>query len=269
MNFTSPGVAVGINRGDGSVSAWFADRVGNQTVLVLDAGTYRLSGVISESSGQPISAVSVDVVSGTGTGLRGVSRTDGTFVLYGVAGNIRLRASLDGFVPVDRELLVNEDGQTNAFAMTPIDAPEDISGAWTMTLMPSPGCRPGLPDVAKGRTYQVEFIQQGTGLKVKTSSPTLKVLNPDENHGTIFGTHLHFFFAGDTDYGDWSSTDLVDRLSPSETLGFDGTVTGAANGPEIRATLDGDIVYWLEPAPTPWSPAWYCRAHDHVITLRR
>ena len=153
--------------------------------------------------------------------------------------------------------------------MTPIDAPEDISGAWTMTLMPSPGCRPGLPDVAKGRTYQVEFIQQGTGLKVKTSSPTLKVLNPDENHGTIFGTHLHFFFAGDTDYGDWSSTDLVDRLSPSETLGFDGTVTGAANGPEIRATLDGDIVYWLEPAPTPWSPAWYCRAHDHVITLRR
>jgi hypothetical protein len=60
-------------------------------------------------------------------------------------------------------------------------------------------------------------------------------------------------------------------LSPTETFGFDGTVNGTVSGPEIRATMNGDLVYMNAslPATAPWKPTWYCRATDHVVTLRR
>jgi hypothetical protein len=269
--FTGPAVAQGANRGETNVGAYFGGKVGLLHVLVLDAGTFKLTGVVSGSSGGGIPDVAVDVVSGTGAGLHSITNGGGEYVLYGVAGEIRLRASAEGFATQVRDLVVTSDAASDAFALTPIDRPTDISGFWTMTLAPSPSCREGLPEIARGRAYQVEFIQEGIGLKVKTSSPTLQVYNPDENKGTILGSHLRFTFFGDTDYGDWSSTDLIDHLSPTETLGFDGTVNGTVRGSEIGATMNGDLVYMNAslPATTLWGPTWYCRATDHVVTLRR
>ena len=68
------------------------------------------------------------------------------------------------------------------------------------------------------------------------------------------------------DYGEWSSPDLYDHLSATETFGFDGSVDGTVTGSEIRGTMNGDLVYWN--APT-YGPAWYCRATNHVVILRR
>jgi hypothetical protein len=271
--FTGPAVAQGANRGETNVGAYIGGKVGLLHVLVLDAGTFKLTGVVSESIGGGIPEVAVDVMSGTGAGLHSTTNGRGEYALYGVAGEVRLRASAEGFVTQIRDLVVTSDAASDAFALTPIDRPADISGLWTMTLEPSRSCRDGLPAIATGRTYQVEFIQDGIRLKVRTTSPTLQVYNPDANGngGSILGSHVRFTFVGDTDYGDWSSTDLIDHLSPTETFGFDGTVNGTVSGSEIRATMNGDLVYMNVSLPTtsPWAPTWYCRAADHVVTLRR
>ena len=266
--FTAPGVALGTRPGEGIVGASLGGRPASMRVFVLEAGTFKLTGVVSETHGQTLPGVSIDVIGGTGRGLHTTTDMNGRYTLYGVAGRVQLRASADGLAAVTREVEVLSDSESDAFVRISIDAPGDISGPWTMTLSPAVNCPAGLPEIATGRTYEVRFSQTGTHLKVATSSPTLEVRNPDENYGTIFGSSLRFFFIGDTEYGGWSSADLIDHLSATERLEFDGTVVGTVTGPEIRARMDGDLVFWDEHSRG-WSPSWYCRNANHLVTLRR
>ena len=112
------------------------------------------------------------------------------------------------------------------------------------------------------------MVQQGTGLRLTISSPTLEVLPVGED-GTVFDRHIAFGFTGDTGYEGWSSTYLQDHLGPTESLGFDGSVDGAVTDAEIRATMDGDMEYWDSAAPAKFGPNAICRAHDHSVVLRR
>jgi hypothetical protein len=266
IHFTSPGVALGANRGEVNIAARVDGKVAYFHVLVLESGTFKLGGVVSEPGGGSLEGVTVEVLSGTGRGLQARTDGQGRYALYGVAGLVRLHASADGFTPQDHDVVVTSNDAMDSFALTTVERPADVSGVWTMTVEPSPSCRAGLPDIAHGRTYQVQLIQQGTRLQVRTSSPTLQVFNPDGDYGTIFGSHVRLHFVGDTDYGDWSTPDLYDHLSPTEKFGFDGSVDGTVTGSEIRGTMNGDLVYWN--APT-YGPAWYCRATDHGVILRR
>ena len=264
IHFIGPGIAAPAQRGEALVVA-NAGAIGRLTVLVLEPGTFKLSGPVSEAGVGALYGATVEVLSGIGQGLQATSDSHG-YALFGVSGPVRLRASADGFAPLVHDVVVTGNDATQAFDLTPVDASAHISGIWTMTVSPAPGCRPGLPDIARGRTYQVQLIQSGTRLQVKFSSPTLRQHNPDEHSGTVLGSYVRLFIVGDTDYGEWSTPDLYDQLSPTETFGFDGTVQGTVNGTEIRATMNGDLVYWNGPT---YGPAWYCRATNHVVILRR
>ena len=79
---------------------------------------------------------------------------------------------------------------------------------------------------------------------------------------------MTLYFVGDTNYGDWSTGDIIDRLSPTEMMQFNGTLEGDLNGSTITATMLGDIVYWDSSRPS-FAPNWYCRAKDHVVVLRK
>lgn len=265
IHFTSPGIAGTARRGDANIVANASGMRATLNVLVLEPGTFKLSGPVSEAGVGALYGATVEVLSGIGQGLQATSDSHG-YALYGVSGAVRLRASADGFAPQVHDVVVTGNDATQPFDLTPVDASAHISGIWTMTVSPAPGCRPGLPDIARGRTYQVQLIQSGTRLQVKFSSPTLRQYNPDEHSGTVLGSYVRLFIVGDTDYGEWSTPDLYDQLSPTETFGFDGTVQGTVNGTEIRATMNGDLVYWN--APT-YGPAWYCRATNHGVILRR
>jgi hypothetical protein len=265
IHFTGPGIAAPAQRGEANIGANASGKIARLNVLVLEPGTFKLSGPVSEAGVGALFGATVEVLSGIGQGLHATSDSNG-YALYGVSGPVRLRASADGFAPLVHDVVVTDNGATESFVLTPTDATSDVSGVWTMTVSPSPACRAGLPDIARGRTYQVEFIQHATRLQVKISSPTLQLLNPDEHSGTILGSRVRIQFVGDTDYGEWSTPDLYDHLSATETFGFDGSVDGTVTGSEIRATMNGDLVYWN--APT-YGPAWYCRATNHVVILRR
>jgi hypothetical protein len=157
--------------------------------------------------------------------------------------------------------------------MPPIDTPADVSGGWTMTIGPSPSCRAGLPEIARGRSYHLDFRQQGTGLQITLSAPTLKVNNPHLHAGIVLGSRIRLVVFGDTGdfsrtYVDWSAPDIVDHLGPTELFGFDGVVNARVAGSLIHATLSGDLVYHNSQTDRN-EPTWYCRAQDHQITLRR
>lgn len=264
IHFTSPGTAAPAIRGEAVVAA-IAGAVGRLTVMVMEPGTFKLSGTVSETGVGALFGVTVDVLSGIGQGLRAISNSKG-YALYGVAGPVRLRASAEGFTPEVLDVVVTGTDATQPFTLTPAAATADVSGTWTMTVAPASGCRPGLPDIARGRTYQVELIQNATRLKVRFSSPTLRQYNPDSHSGTVLGSAVRLSIVGDTEYGGWSSPNLYDQLSATETFGFDGFVQGTVNGSEIRATMDGDLVYFKRPT---FEPTWYCRAKDHPVILRR
>jgi hypothetical protein len=235
-------------------------------VFVVEPGTFKLSGVVFDSGGGSLDGVTVEVVAGTGQGLRTTTRSQGQYALYGVAGWVQLRASADGFTPQILEVVVTSNNATGSFTLTPVEAPADVSGLWTMTVAPAPGCRAGLPQIAQGRAYQVQLIQQGTRLHVRITGPTLQVSNAHQLSGSVLGLRVQVSLPGDTSYGEWSSSNLYDHLSPTEKLGFSGIIEGSLIGAEIRATMYGDLVYWN--AQT-FEPGWYCRADNHAVTLRR
>jgi hypothetical protein len=266
LSFTSPGVTAAAIRGERNLFALYEGNRGMLNVLVLEPGTFKLSGVVSNSSGGMLDDVTVEVVSGTGKGLKATTNNVGQYVIYGVAGPVRLRTSADGFRAEIRDVIVTGNGGSESFALTPVETPADVSGIWTMTVTASPRCRAGLPDIAQGRTYEVRLIQQGTTLQWRISSPTLRDGDASNSFGsTVLGSRVRLELPGDTDEGEYTSPDIYDRLSPTESFGFTGSAEGTITGSEIRATLNGSLVYWRDGAGF----VWYCRTTDHSVTLRR
>lgn len=270
LYFMEPGVALGVRAGESVVRAFFptGPTMGSLVVGVFDAGTFELRGVVSEAGAGALHGVTVEVVSGTGRGLQIGTDANGRYAFYGVAGRVRLRASLDGFAPEATDIDITRHGVINNFALMPVETTADVSGIWTMTVAPSPVCRDGLPEIARGRPYQVELIQHGTRLRTNIGGPTLTVHNPEQHVGTVLGSRVRLVFVGDTDYGEWSAPDILDRLSPTEQFGFDGAMEGSLAGALIRGALNGDLIYVNSETNT-YEPAWYCRAKDHVVALRR
>lgn len=268
LRFTTAGVASAVRPGENIVTATYGAKAASMHVLVLPPGTFKLSGTIAEAGGGPLSGVTVEVVSGTGQGLQTITESQGRYALYGVAGQVGVRASADGFTPQVREVVVNGSDATEGFALVPAEMPADVSGLWTMTLFASQGCRAGLPEIAKGRAYGVQLIQQGTALRVGISGPTVQHVTPSQHFGSVFGSRVLLSIVGDTDYGDWTTPDFYDLLSPTETLGFSGRAEGTVTSAEIRATMYGDLAYWNSNVQT-FVPTWNCRARDHELILRR
>jgi len=269
LRVSSPGVAVGLLPGEATIVAHMPAANGSLPVLVLERGTFKLAGRIVETGDRPLEGVSIDVVSGTGAGRRATANAFGDYAVYGVAGPTQLRVSGEGFTPQVRDLVVSADTIAENFVLAPREPPATgIAGDWTMTLTPSATCPVAPPDIARGRSYKVQINQRGTGLTYLVSGPTVTVYNQQFNTGVLFGSHIRLYFVGDTSYGDWSTGDIDDRLSPTERMQFNGTLEGELRDSMITAALSGDIVYWDTTRPS-FAPNWYCRAKDHVVVLRK
>jgi hypothetical protein len=250
-------------------------------VLVLEPGTYRISGTVT-SAGLPESAA-IEIVSGRGIGLRTTSNSlggVGRYALYGAAGNVELRVSADGFDQQIRRIVVT-DNMTSDFDLGPLVTPTDVSGSWVVTLSASPSCRAMLPEIGWEREFDVSITQQGTRLSFTRTSPTFYESctighSPGTEEGRIFGQTLSSLITGDTYGSDYSYPCLFDRLSATEWLGISGFVQGAVAGSVIRGTLDttqGGAFDLYESPSTATAPVGppkaICHAKDHSMTLRR
>jgi hypothetical protein len=264
-------------RGEATITATVGGTSASFTVLVLETGTFKVSGAVTDlASREPIDRVQVRIESGTGKGLSAYSDKAGRYALYGAAGPIELTAYTEGFSILVHVLVVN-DTATDDFVLAPSGPSAGVSGLWTLSISASPSCRDRLPEVARDRQYDASINQQSARIDMTLFGPTIetwsgKVGVPkgvfDEIPGTIIGDMLSFTIVGDTDYGDFSSVDFLDHLSPTQSLGITASARGTVTGSEIRTLMNGDIEYW--PSSTPAGrPAVVCRANDHVAVLRR
>ena len=261
-------VQAGTNQGETVVGATLFGIRASLPVLILEPGTFRVSGSVTETDGWPISGASIQVVSGTGTGQQSRSDSSGKYAIYGVAAAVALRVTASGHAQQDQSIVV-ADQMSDDFTLTQITAPIDLSGAWTLTLSASPECRATLPEVARERQYEAVITQEHSDVVVTLSGPTIEVLaGPAGGPGRVIDQTLSFGIMGDTGYGDWVYPSFGDRLSATESLGVTGDVHGTVAGSEIRATMDGYIEYWKIPSPI-GKPAVVCKATDHEVVLRR
>jgi hypothetical protein len=63
------------------------------------------------------------------------------------------------------------------------------------------------------------------------------------------------------------SPNLLDHLSPTETLSISGLVEAIVAGSRVTATLNGTLRYWKGPYTGAF--AWECVAKDHIVKLGR
>lgn len=271
--FTSPGVAVANRMGDGLGGAKYTSyrsatdstsRSAELRVFVLEPGTFRLTGTITGLDGQSVYG-RIDVLEGIGQGQRAFGYR-GRYDLLGVAGLVRLQVSADGYVSQVHEVMVTGKGAVRDFALVPLEAPVDVSGVWTMTIAASPGCPGGLPNAADRRTYTVRLLPKGKTLSVEIASPTLRVSDSVWISGVVEGARVRLDFQDVLDdFTGRLSPNLLDRLSPTETLSFAGTVAGMFTGVEIPGTMAGTLSYWKGTVDD--DPDWRCRADDHPVRL--
>ena len=155
------------------------------------------------------------------------------------------------------------------FELVPLETPVDVAGDWTLTLgPPPPGCPDGLPALAQTRSYNLAVIQKGRILELRLRGPTLQVVDDFYTGGTVSGQRVTFGFTNpENDFGEEVSTNLLDKLSATETFSFTGRLIFQGNESPIATTMDGTFRYWSRPVTQP--PSWECKTTNYPVTLRR
>jgi hypothetical protein len=232
----------GVASGETRVNASFSGKSSSTAVLVLPAGTYKLSGTVKDSFGG-VEAVTVQVVSGTGTGLSARTSSGGTYRLYGVSGVVQLRASAAGYHSRDFTATVN--GHTVQNVEIDSDGTSfDVAGEWTFAIGTSSACSSSWPEAARRREATAVIRQQATRLHVQFTSPSIAPTY--ESQGRIMGTEFSLTIYYDYYYG---SHGFLDRLSQTEWVAASGTITGQASQSTITGTFNGSIEYYASGSP--------------------
>jgi len=266
MTFTSAGVASAAVNGDWGVTAIFHVFTVNVPVLVLEPGTFKMTGTLREKGGGSLPfGGRIAVLSGVG---QGKIAFGGDYRFYGVAGPIRLEVSSSGYISTVLDIEVTGHTVQN-FELEFLETPVDVAGDWTLTLGPPPsGCPNGLPSLAETRSYNLAVIQKGRILELRLRGPTVQIVSDGNTGGLVFGRRVSLSFVNDeNDFGEELRINLLDRLSATETFSFKGQLDFQGNESPIATIMNGHFRYWSRPVTLP--PSWECKTTSYPVTLRR
>lgn len=223
-------------------------------VLVLEPGSFRVSGVVTES-GRPFPGVRVTVVSGKQAGLQTHTSSDGTYAFYGLVGSTKLAVSDEGLQPQVRSILVT-DHQTVDFHLEPLPTYDSLTGDWTLTLYAALSCGPAIANAAS-RTFQARITQRGSQFTVDFSSPTRIILPdyPSTGYGGVGGNTIGLSLQ-------WSGNEernppawvLLDMLEPGRFVGIGGSAKGQRVGNTITGTFSGQFAVYRSPGTNYLAP---------------
>jgi hypothetical protein len=263
------GVATARNRGESVVTAisGLTTSPGFQ-VLVLEPGTFKMAGRVTESGGPLVRPATVEVIEGVGTGLKAQTSFNGSgsYALYGVAGNIRLRVSAPGYVSTTRETVVGNHDAVSDFELVSEVPPVDIRGKWTTTLSASAECSERLADDARVRVFDTTVLQAGTQLSLTMENPVSgTVIRPVAQmvDGRLKLDLWKFSYYGEPGHL------LLERLDASRWLGIAGTVEATITGQEIRGLLPGEFVTYKDLTFRGAVETGACLSSSHGFTMRR
>jgi len=258
------GMATAHRIGDVALSASLDGLQGTMAVVVVPAGTYRLSGQVRDvERNAGVSGARIEVVAGSAAGLVTTTDVEGRYRLFGVSGAIRIRVSSVGFRTHEEDVHVGDHRSLNVQLRTSGD-----SERYTLTIEAAAECRGKLPDAARTRVYTAELRQEKSQIEVTLGGGQFLASGStvyDQLVGRFLGAELVFELSGGWwDYGDPPA--IVERQSASTFLVITGRVVVRDQGGEFTGTLDGTIAITdgdLVPSTAS------CRSAGHLFVLRR
>jgi hypothetical protein len=276
LDVSASGVARGVTNGEATVTVRYQGRSSTKHVFVLPDGTFRLSGRMTDT-GVGLGNGRLEVIAGTGEGLRTLTNGAGDYALYGVAGRVRLHAAKEGYANRIEEVDV-ADHHTVGFEMVLERPRADLQGTYTLTLEAGACSASGpLPDIARRRSYIADVTQQGPQLTVRLRGADFIVTGGHGDGFTGFadpdgrvtfsmnqqGQYYYYYYFSTTSF------DVLERLSASSALGVDGSVIAQDSGSGIFGTFSGG--FWVTTSTTPPFGAFAATCHSgrHRFELRR
>lgn len=242
LQVSSPGIVSAVAAGEAVINARYQSRSASAPVMVLPAGTFRLNGRITDV-GRPVGGVTVEVIEGTGQGLRAVTRGDGSYAIYGVAGLVKLHAKKEGFANNIEQVEVNESRAFD-FELRFDGERGELSGTYTLGLDLT-RCRPQLPEATRSRSYAATLEQQGSNLEVHLSGADFIQYDGRGDHfaGVVDKEGRITFDLGSGYYYYYQfllpTFDIVERLDATSALAVAGTVEATTTASGISGTLVG------------------------------
>jgi hypothetical protein len=257
------GFATATARGEATVTASLQGMTATREVMILEPGTFRLSGTIS-TPGIPYSGATIEVIDGNGAGLNGTFWR--SYALYGVAGPVRIRVSAEGFELVTRDVTVL--GHTVVdLDLRPTTEASLIAGVYSLTMSASPACSERLPEWLRQRSFDVIVTVESSEFRVRFMSSTL-----DETHGEwIFPASLwNERLKLDLPYGrPFVDGMLLEDLRAAKYFALSGTITATAAKTELRGAFDGRFALYDGSSPGRLQETAACQDSAHEAVFRR
>ena len=271
----APGLVSAQRPGTVSLRASFSTLSSTREVILVPDGTYRLSGIVSDpvSPGGPIELAWVEVMNGPARGMRSGTTSTGQYVLHGVAGDIELRVTKEGYQSRVERVLVT-DHQTLNVELAILGQRPDVSGAYTLTIAAADTCSTALPADALSRTYSAVIKQVGPALTIDLSGATFAKINgwtANVIHGTVEQTSLGLTLGTLGCYGYYygCGPSLLEQVAPSSFFLPTGSARLAISPRVLAGELDGAIEVHTGPGQGQFSRAASCRSSRHQFRFSR
>ena len=242
LSVTATGLATGRERGEEVVTARFDGRTDQATIVVLPKGTFRLAGTVSDN-GIGLENATVTVISGVGEGLIAATDARGYYALYGVAGQVEVRATRDGYLDRTQQVNVTSHG-SHSFEMVASRPRIDLSGTYTLTVSAestSGPCLPGFPEPLKRRIYTATVEQTGADLSVSLSGVDFVIARDGSGNsfrGVVAATGEATFSIRPATVWDYDGPDVVEQLSDGTALCVAGSIIARSTPAGIFGTVD-------------------------------
>jgi len=244
---TASGALTAIAPGRTAVFVQYQRLSVSHAVTVLPTGTFVITGHVFEPGNVAVFGARVEVVGGAQAGRAAMADFNGAYELYGIGGDVTLRATKSEYMPGTVSASVSADRVVD-FELAPNVAPIMLAGTYRATFSSGSTCAANLPEDLRSRTFTATVRQSAARVDVEFSGAEFAV-NPRDGRGKGFSAVLHGsslqFTIGDTYYGYFE--DLVEQVGPSTFLSVNGFTTATATTSETSGILKGTIAVWDAP----------------------
>jgi Bacterial Ig-like domain (group 2) len=264
IEVSSTGIAKAVAVGEAFVNARYQSHGATARTLVLPAGTFRLTGTVTES-GFGLSGVTLTAGDQTT-----VTNAVGGYVFYGVGGHVVIHAQRDGYFNKLVEVDVLENRSFD-FDMVASRQRMDLRGDYMLTIGGGV-CPPTFTPAASVRTYSANVTQDGARVTVTLGGADFIITRGRGNHFDGFldpGDNLTFAIGDVGYYYYYGQYDIVERFGETSALIVSGHATARPSSSGVSGTMTGSIML-AQGTTTPFNRIQSsCSAANHRFEMVR
>ena len=230
--------------GDAQISARFGALNASKEVIVVPAGTFRVTGRVVEFDGvSPVSGARVEARNSSGTGPVTESDGSGFFKLFAVTADAEIVVTRAGYDENRRRITLDNHSTAN-FAMVLSGPRPELAGTYTVTLDLT-GCRDGFRLEYARRVYTAVVEQSESAVEVRFTEPAFAINSINRGNlmqgrvqgGSLFLealTNYYYYYYGPSNY-----PFLVERLPDDSRLVVGGSGTLVESGGSHTGKMNG------------------------------